>query len=153
MRKVLGEDGVEWGIEEVDGGGGLFLVAAFNWEESLGPVAVICTRALFCQRFHTLGTRRGVGCVFSTAVGAVWGSMGRHRRSSLAEWALQGIEGRGECGLCVIGRRRCGSTDRPSLIFLSSLPVNRASYPRTQGTTTPGSRILTRGFYSVCVAP
>ena len=39
-RMVLGEDGVEWGIEEVDSGGGLFLVVAFNWEESLGPVAV-----------------------------------------------------------------------------------------------------------------
>ena len=111
MRKVLGEDGVEWGIEEVDGGGGLFLVAAFNWEESLGPVAVcLHARAVLPALPHAWDKKGSWLDVHHRSWYSMGKHEGRHRRSSLADWALQGIEGRDECGLCVIGRRRCGNT-------------------------------------------
>ena len=38
-KEALSGDGVEWGIEG-EGGVSLFLSAAFNWEKSLGPVAI-----------------------------------------------------------------------------------------------------------------
>ena len=43
-RMARGGGGVGWGIEAEGGVVGLFLSAAFNWEESLGPV-VVCLHA------------------------------------------------------------------------------------------------------------
>ena len=58
MRKnALSGDGVEWGIEG-EGAVSLFLSAAFNWEKSLGPVAIyLYERALLQALQHAWGKR------------------------------------------------------------------------------------------------
>ena len=85
-RKDQGKGGVGWGIEEEDEGEDLFLDTAFNWEESLGPVAAYLHARAVLQALPHAWDKKGswLGVHHRS-----WYSMGkhggRHRRSSLAE--------------------------------------------------------------------
>ena len=55
-RGVQGGGRVEWWIKEVGEGKGLFLVAASNWQESLGPVYLL-VRAVLQALPHASGKK------------------------------------------------------------------------------------------------
>ena len=55
-RGVLGGGSVEWWIKEVGEGKGLFLVAASNWKESLGPDYLL-VRAVLQAPLHASDTK------------------------------------------------------------------------------------------------
>ena len=96
--KVLGRDGVEWGTEEVGEGEGMFLVAASQWEESLGPV-YLPVRAVLEALPHAsdikrswLGDRHQNLCTLAKHVDRChWSSSARSARPGTG-----GMDGRGQ---------------------------------------------------------